>query len=95
MEHLDQNCFESEKNNIWFKNEKLREKYYENFEDADAKLLGNMEQFLKFKYIDIVEQKKHKIKAIDVILNHMKRKNSIVITSKQNLPLNKIAEEPI
>ena len=52
-----------------------------------------MGQILKFKYIDIVEQKKHKIKAIDVILNQLKRKSKLICDTK-NLPLNKIAEEP-
>ena len=93
MEHLNQNCFESEQNNIWFKDDEHKEKYYQNFEDNDAKLLNNMEQILKFKYIDIVEQKKHKIKAIDVILNQLKRKNKLICDAL-NLPLNKIAEEP-
>jgi thiamine biosynthesis lipoprotein ApbE len=49
-----------------------------------------MEQFYRYKYVGIQQQKQRKIKAIDVILAHMRRKNSVII---EHSSLNKLAEE--
>ena len=57
--------------------EKFEEAYYDQHEDIDAKLLAQMEYFLKFQYEGIYECTKKKLKAIDAVLDFLIRFDSI------------------